>query len=90
MVRQGLTLLEVVDATGLDERTIRSILRGTTRPHARTLHKLASGLGIERLACLIGNPIRGLSALGRLQHHPGRVRAHSASSARPTRARCAV
>lgn len=47
MVRQGLTLLEVVDATGLDERTIRSILRGTTRPHARTLHKLATGLGID-------------------------------------------
>ncbi|MBL9163346.1 MAG: helix-turn-helix transcriptional regulator [Planctomycetaceae bacterium] len=47
MVRQGLTLLEVVDATGLDERTIRSILRGTTRPHARTLHKLAAGLGID-------------------------------------------
>jgi transcriptional regulator with XRE-family HTH domain len=47
MVRQGLTLLEVVEATGLDERTIRSILRGTTRPHARTLHKLATGLGID-------------------------------------------
>lgn len=47
MVRQGLTLLGVVEATGLDERTIRSILRGTTRPHARTLHKLATGLGID-------------------------------------------
>lgn len=47
MVRQGLTLLEVVDATGLDERTIRSLLRGTTQPHARTLHKLATGLGID-------------------------------------------
>lgn len=47
MVRQGLTLLEVVAATELDERTIRSLLRGTTRPHARTLHKLAAGLGID-------------------------------------------
>lgn len=47
MVRQGLTLLEVVEATGLDERTIRSLLRGTTRPHARTLHKLTTGLGID-------------------------------------------
>lgn len=47
MVREGLTLLEVVDATGLDERTIRSLLRGTTQPHARTLHKLAAGLGID-------------------------------------------
>ena len=47
MVRQGLTLLEVVEATGLDERTIRSLLRGKTRPHARTLHKLTAGLGID-------------------------------------------
>lgn len=47
MVRQGLTLVDVVAATGLDERTVRSILRGTTRPHARTLHKLATGLGID-------------------------------------------
>jgi transcriptional regulator with XRE-family HTH domain len=47
MVRQGLTLIDVVDATGLDERTIRSILRGKTHPHARTLHKLATGLEID-------------------------------------------
>ncbi|BBO36194.1 helix-turn-helix domain-containing protein [Lacipirellula parvula] len=47
MVTQGLTLLQVVEATGLDERTIRSLLRGTTQPHSRTLHKLAAGLGID-------------------------------------------
>lgn len=47
MVRQGLTLPQVVEATGLDDRTIRSLLRGTTQPHARTLHKLAAGLGID-------------------------------------------
>ena len=47
MVRLNMKLAEVVEATGLDERTVRSILRGTTRPHARTLHKLASGLGIN-------------------------------------------
>ncbi len=47
MVRLNMKLAEVVDATGLDERTVRSILRGTSRPHARTLHKLASGLGIN-------------------------------------------
>jgi transcriptional regulator with XRE-family HTH domain len=47
MVRLNMTLSEVVEATGLDERTVRSILRGTTRPHARTLHKLATGLGVD-------------------------------------------
>lgn len=47
MVRLNLTLAEVVDATGLDERTVRSLLRGAARPHARTLHKLAAGLGVD-------------------------------------------
>ena len=47
MVRLNMKLTEVVEATGLDERTVRSILRGTTRPHARTLHKLATGLGVD-------------------------------------------
>jgi transcriptional regulator with XRE-family HTH domain len=47
MVRLDMKLADVVQATGLDERTVRSILRGTTRPHARTLHKLASGLGVD-------------------------------------------
>lgn len=47
MARLGLTQAEVVLATGLDERTVRSLLRGKSRPHARTLHKFASGLGID-------------------------------------------
>jgi transcriptional regulator with XRE-family HTH domain len=47
MARQGLTFVEVVQATGLDERTIRGIVRGSNHPHARTLHKLAHGLGVE-------------------------------------------
>jgi transcriptional regulator with XRE-family HTH domain len=47
MARFDLTLADVVAATGLDERTVRSLLRGATRPHARTLHKLAAGLGID-------------------------------------------
>lgn len=47
MAREGLTFDDVIAATELDERTIRSILRGGNRPHARTLHKLASGLGVE-------------------------------------------
>ncbi len=46
MARAGLTFEDVVSATELDERTVRGIVRGTTNPHARTLHKLASGLGV--------------------------------------------
>jgi transcriptional regulator with XRE-family HTH domain len=47
MARHGLTFVEVVEATGLDERTIRGVVRGANHPHARTLHKLAQGLGVE-------------------------------------------
>ncbi len=46
MARLDMTLQDVVAATGLDERTLRSMMHGTTRPHARTLHKLAHGLGV--------------------------------------------
>jgi transcriptional regulator with XRE-family HTH domain len=46
MARFGLTQAEVVAATGLDERTVRSLMRGDSQPHARTLHKFASGLGV--------------------------------------------
>jgi transcriptional regulator with XRE-family HTH domain len=47
MARDNLTFDEVVTATELDERTLRALARGTTNPHARTLHKLAQGLGIS-------------------------------------------
>ena len=46
MARAGLTFEEVVTATELDERTVRGLVRGTTNPHARTLHKLARGLDV--------------------------------------------
>ena len=46
MARLDMTIQDVVAATGLDERTLRSMLQGSTRPHARTLHKLAHGLGV--------------------------------------------
>ncbi len=46
MARDGLAYVDVVAATGLDERTVRGLLRGTNRPHARTLHRLAEGLGV--------------------------------------------
>ena len=47
MARLNLTQQDIVDASGLDERTLRSLLQGTTRPQMRTLHKLAVGLGVE-------------------------------------------
>jgi len=47
MARDALTFEDVVQATGLDERTLRSLVRGRNNPHARTLHKLAAGLGVE-------------------------------------------
>lgn len=47
MARDGLTFDDVVAATQLDERTLRAVARATSNPHARTLHKLALGLGIE-------------------------------------------
>jgi transcriptional regulator with XRE-family HTH domain len=47
MARLNMTLQDVVEATGLDQRTIRSLVDGNTQPHARTLHKLADGLGIS-------------------------------------------
>jgi transcriptional regulator with XRE-family HTH domain len=46
MARDGLTFLDVVEVTGLDERTLRGLVRGANNPHARTLHKLAYGLGV--------------------------------------------
>lgn len=47
MARSGLTLAELVAASGLHERTIKSILNGTSKPHPRTLHRLAAGLGVS-------------------------------------------
>jgi len=48
MARKGLTIAEVVRRTGLDDRTIKAMLRDpAARPHARTLHQLAAGLAIH-------------------------------------------
>lgn len=47
MAQLNMTQSEAASATGLDERTLRSILQGDTQPHARTLHKLAGGLGVS-------------------------------------------
>jgi transcriptional regulator with XRE-family HTH domain len=57
MARDGLTFDEVVVASGLDERTLRAIIRAKSNPHARTLHKLAAGFGVsvDELFCPPGS-----------------------------------
>ena len=47
MAAGGLSLSRLAEQTGLNVRTIRGILRGGHRPHARTLHRLAEGLGVS-------------------------------------------
>jgi transcriptional regulator with XRE-family HTH domain len=47
MARDNLTFDDVVAASKLDERTLRAVARGRSNPHARTLHKLAQGLGVS-------------------------------------------
>ncbi len=47
MTRNSMSLDDVIEGSGLDERTVRSILRSAGHPHARTLHKLAQGLGVD-------------------------------------------
>ena len=48
MAQLDLTVQEVAQRTGLDDRTVKSILSATsTKPHARTLHQLARGLGVH-------------------------------------------
>lgn len=48
MARLNLTMRDVAEQTGLDQRTIKGILRGSdSKPHARTLHQLAAGLGVD-------------------------------------------
>ncbi len=47
MARLDLSISEVAQRSGLDERTVRAVLRGTKRPQPRTLHRLAEGLGVS-------------------------------------------
>ncbi len=42
----GLSLNALHERAGLDERTIRGILRDKNKPHLRTVKKLAEGLGV--------------------------------------------
>ena len=43
---------------------------------ANAAHAVVAGLGIERLACVIGCSMGGMSALSYLQQHPGGARSH--------------
>jgi transcriptional regulator with XRE-family HTH domain len=43
----GMSIHQVAQLTGLDTRTIRGVLNGVKKPHARTLHRLAEGLGVS-------------------------------------------
>jgi len=51
---------------------------------ANSSYELVRSLGIEHLACLIGNSMGGMSALGYLVQHPGSVRTHISISTAPT------
>ncbi|MBN1393737.1 MAG: helix-turn-helix transcriptional regulator [Pirellulales bacterium] len=47
MAAGGLSMRRVVEQTGLNARTVRGILHGGQKPRARTLHRLAHGLGVD-------------------------------------------
>ncbi len=47
MAHLGLTNEQVAERSGLDLRTVRGILDGTTRPQLRTLTRLAEGLEVS-------------------------------------------
>jgi homoserine O-acetyltransferase len=55
----------------------------TLEDAANASHELVRGLGIEKLACLLGNSMGGMTALAYLVQHPGSVRAHISISTAP-------
>ena len=46
MARQGLTLDELARRSGLNLRTLKALLHAESRPHGRTLQRLAAGLAV--------------------------------------------
>jgi transcriptional regulator with XRE-family HTH domain len=46
MAAAGFSMHALAERSGVDERTIRGLLAGN-KPHARTLHRLAEGLGVS-------------------------------------------
>ena len=55
----------------------------TLEDAANAAHELVRGLGIERLACLLGNSMGGMTALAYLVQHPGSARTHVSISTAP-------
>ena len=55
----------------------------TLEDAANAAHELVRGLGIERLACLLGNSMGGMTALAWLAQHPGSARMHVSISTAP-------
>ncbi len=47
MARFDLTIRQVIAQTGLHEQTVKAILAGNSKPHPRTLKRLATGLGVS-------------------------------------------
>ncbi|MFI4970789.1 MAG: homoserine O-acetyltransferase [Lysobacterales bacterium] len=55
----------------------------TLEDAANASHELVRGLGIDRLACLLGNSMGGMSALAYLVQHSRSVRSHISISTAP-------
>ncbi len=55
----------------------------TLEDTANAAHELVRHLGIERLACLVGNSMGGMAALGYLILHPGSAKHHISISTAP-------
>ncbi len=55
----------------------------TLEDTANAAHALVRGLGIGRLACLVGNSMGGMAALAYLALHPGSARLHVSISTAP-------
>ena len=47
MADLGLTVSQVTEQTGVDQRTIKGVLDGTKKPQIRTFGRLAKGLGVS-------------------------------------------
>jgi transcriptional regulator with XRE-family HTH domain len=60
MAHVGLTQRELAQRAGLNPQTVKHLLGGQNpQPHARTLHKLAAGLGVSVDELFRGAPPRG-------------------------------
>jgi homoserine O-acetyltransferase len=55
----------------------------TLEDAANASHELVRGLGIEKLACLLGNSMGGMTALAYLVQHPGSAAPHISISTAP-------